>query len=281
MESEIEIPLDEVIQEAELEKVLAEPAEPLAIGPSEPVTFDILLHTDEFVAIDKPRGFHVHQPEMQRRRVAREIICLPNLRNQIQTWLYPVHRIDVATEGVLVFALSKAAAGNLCRQFQNGTIRKTYFAIVRGWTKDEGTIDIPLELDSTNIPVESVTRYKTHARVELPFAVGKRHKSARYSFVEAWPETGRFHQVRRHFARLAHPIIGDRSHGDSHHNGFFRSQFDSPGLWLKAKSIEFTHPATGEPIRIDSPWNARWTTILGQLGMSYSTDSTLDDQGRR
>ena len=236
--------------------------------PLAPPTFRILAHEESFVAIDKPQGFHVHQPEDRRRRVAREIICLPNLRAQIDQYLFPVHRIDVGTEGVLVFALNKVAANRMCQQFQAGTIRKTYFAIVRGWTDDEGVIDIPLKLDSTDVPVEAITRYKTHQRVEMPFAVGKRHKSARYSLVEVHPETGRYHQVRRHFARLSHPLVGDRVHGDSHHNRFFRETLGEGGLWLKAHAIQFAHPESGIPVQISSTWSDRWPRIFKQLGFN-------------
>lgn len=228
--------------------------------------FEILRHEPDFVAIEKPPGFHVHQPEYPRRRVSQEIVCLPNLRDQLQSYLYPVHRLDVGTDGVLVFALTKEAAGNFCRQFQDGSVKKTYFAICRGYTPDDGVIDIPLELDSTGIPVESLTRFRTHARVELPHAVGKRHATARYSLVEAFPETGRFHQVRRHMARLSHPLIGDCMHGDSHHNRFFRTVLECPGLWLKAKSIEFRHPITSQPVRIESAWTERWKKVFDRLG---------------
>jgi tRNA pseudouridine65 synthase len=229
--------------------------------------FEVLRQEAEFVAINKPPGFHVHQPEYPRRRVPREITCLPVLREQLQAWLYPVHRIDVATEGVLVFALSKEAASGLCRQFQEGNVKKTYFALVRGWMPDEGVIDIPLELDSTNVPVDSVTRYRTHSRVELPFAIGKRHATSRYSLVEAFPETGRYHQVRRHMARLSHPLVGDTMHGDSHHNKYFRAELGLGGLWLKAKSIEFQNPISGKQVKIESPWNARWLNMFMRTGL--------------
>ncbi len=239
-----------------------------SLPPERMDAFTILAREKDFVAITKPPGFHVHQPEFPRRRVSRDVTCLPILRAQIDEYLFPVHRIDVATEGVLVFALNKESASAISRQFQAGQIKKTYFAIVRGWTEDEGTIDIPLELDSTNVPVPSVTRYKTHQRVELPFAVGKRHSSARYSLVEAWPETGRYHQIRRHFARLSHPLVGDREHGDSNHNRFFREKLGEGGLWLKAHAIEFTHPSNGTNVRIESDWSERWSRIFGKLGLT-------------
>jgi tRNA pseudouridine65 synthase len=236
------------------------------------VTFDVLLRSEHFVAIDKPAGFHVHQPEFPRRRVAQEITCLPNLRRQINEYLYPVHRIDVATEGVLVFALNKPSASGLCRQFQEGTVKKTYFAIVRGWTLDEGVIDTPLALDSTGDFVPAVTRYRTHARAELPNAVGKKHASARYSLVEAMPESGRFHQIRRHMAGISHPVVGDTSHGDSYHNRFFRTELEAPGLWLKAREIEFQNPQSGEAVRVRSPWGERWKRIHERLGWQEVND---------
>lgn len=257
-----EITTDDMIDELIVDPTTAGVRRPVA----NPTTFEILALEKEFVAIRKPPGFHVHQPEFPRRRVSRDVICLPNLRAQLDQYLFPVHRIDVATEGVLVFALDKVSANSLCQQFQNGGVKKTYFAIVRGWSDDEGTIDIPLELDSTNVPVESVTRYKTHQRVELPFAVGKRHQTARYSLVEAWPETGRYHQVRRHFARLSHPLVGDREHGDSNHNKYFRLNLDGGGLWLKAHAIEFTHPGNGTPVHITSDWSERWKKLFAKLG---------------
>src|SRR5690606_8264840 len=110
-------------------------------------------------------------------------------------------------------------------------------------------------------------------RLELPYAVGKRHSTARYSLVEAHPETGRYHQVRRHFARISHPLIGDGAHGDSYHNRFFREKLGLPGLWLKAKSIEFLHPTKGERIIIDCPWGERWNAFFDRLGIQPPTES--------
>ena len=262
-----EIMADEVIElTAELlADVLAPDLAPAVEEAVDSVVFELLLREENFVAIEKPPGFHVHQPEYPRRRVARELTCLPNLRDQINEYLYPVHRIDVGTEGVLVFALNKSTAAFLSQQFQLGAVKKTYFALARGWTDDEGTIEIPLELDSTNVPVRSITRYRTRARVELPYKIGKRHATSRYSLVEAFPETGRYHQVRRHLARLAHPLVGDAMHGDSHHNRYFREQLGLGGLWLKAKAIEFKHPVTGESVYIESAWSARWKKLFATL----------------
>lgn len=239
-----------------------------AMSVDRPTSFHILRQETDFVAIEKPPGFHVHQPEFPRRRVPREETCLPILRDQIGAYLFPVHRIDVATEGVLLFALNKPAAANLCRQFQEGGIKKTYFAVVRGWTDDEGVVDAPLALDSTGDLAPSLTRYRTRARIELPYSVRSRHPTSRYSLVEAFPETGRFHQVRRHMARLSHPLLGDAAHGDSHQNRFFRETLGLGGLWLVARAIEIGHPVSGERVRIEGRWSPRWLGMFERLGLS-------------
>jgi tRNA pseudouridine65 synthase len=248
----------------ELENKTAQPLEAQSIAAP---TFEILHREDGFIAINKPAGYHVHNPEDPRHKVSRDLVIMNNLRDQIGQYVYPVHRIDVGTDGVLLFALNKANASNLCQQFQDGSVRKTYFALVRGWAEDSGTIDVPLELDSTNELVHAVTTYRTHTRVEMPFAIGKRHKSARFSLVEAHPQTGRYHQVRRHMARLSHPLVGDREHGDTHQNKYFREVLGHPGLWLKAKSANFRNPESGARVHVESKWSERWLALFARLGI--------------
>lgn len=225
----------------------------------------ILEQNDDFIVIHKPPGLHVHQPEMARRRVPREMTILWTLRRQIEKYLYPVHRLDVATEGVLVMAFEGKIAGELQREFQGGGVQKVYHTVVRGWMDDEGRIDMPLERDSNGSLADAVTNYKTLARVELPFAVGKRYATARYSVVEARPETGRWHQLRRHFERSNYPIIGDREHGDSHHNRFFRETLGLPGLWLRASDLKFSY--RDQKFQYSAPFTERWTEAGLHLGL--------------
>lgn len=226
----------------------------------------VLFQNEEFVVIHKPPGMHVHQPEMARRRVAREITVLWTLRRQIEKFLYPVHRLDVATEGVLVMAFQSETAKQLQAELQAGRVRKVYHAICRGWTKDAGRIEIPLERDSNGTLADAVTEYRTLEKIECPFQIGKRYSSARYSLVEARPSTGRWHQIRRHLARETHPIIGDREHGDSHHSKYFREQLGLRGLWLRASLLEFEH--SGHKFSFEAPLTERWLTAGRQLKFS-------------
>lgn len=213
------------------------------------------------MVIDKPAGFHVHRPESQREKVPRHKIILHQLRDQVGTRVYPLHRLDVSTSGILAFALHPEAARFCGRQFQAHMVEKKYWTVVRGFLPDEGQIDIPLELDSTGVPVPSLTRYRTLKRLELPVAVGKRHSSARYSWLEVSPRTGRYHQIRRHMARISHPVLGDATHGDSRHNRFFREKLGIQGLCLRSVGLKLLSLENETPLEFVAPSHAKWEKI--------------------
>ncbi len=175
--------------------------------------------------------------------------------------VFPVHRLDAATSGVLLFALSSEVARLICDQFAKRIPQKTYQAVVRGFPPSEGSIDLDLELDSTGEKVPARTTYKTLQRIELPHPVGKKFATARYSLMEIKPETGRYHQIRRHFNRISHPLLGDAVHGDSHHNRFFREFLGISGLCLQAIRLELPHPISGQSLSIEAPPSGRWNKI--------------------
>lgn len=241
-----------------------------SVEKKHPTRFEILAQDETFVAIDKPAGFHVHQPEFPNKKVSREIVCLGLLRNQLRQYVYPVHRLDVGTSGILLFALSSESASRFCKAFTENRSQKIYYAVVRGFLKQhQGRIDIPLESDSSGELYEAVTDYEVVSQVELPFAVGKRHPTARYTLVRAKPITGRFHQIRRHFARLSHPIVGDCVHGDSYHNRFFREQLGIPGLMLRASELQIDEPSVH--INLNSVWPENWKTLFVKTGLSIAS----------
>lgn len=221
---------------------------------------DFLYQDEDLVLIDKAPGYHVHPPEDDY-PVPRAKICLYRVRDTLKQKIYPVHRLDVATSGLLLFAKSSEAASHLCQQFAAQSVRKTYWAVARGWTPEEGLIEIPLLSDSSGELLEARTRFHRLATVELPHAVGKRFPQARYSLLRVHPETGRFHQIRRHFNRLSHPLVGDGTHGDSHHNRFFREQLGLPGLCLRSARMELIHPRTGRKLLLRAPLTDKWRKI--------------------
>jgi len=219
-----------------------------------------LLYNDEcIVAIVKPPGLLLH-----RTRISEDtVFVLQLLRDQLGQWVYPVHRLDRATGGVLLLAKDPETAEALGQQFRTRSVSKRYEAIVRGFVEAEGCIDSPLT-DERGEPQEALTRYRRLAQYEAPVPVG-RYETARYSWVEVRPETGRFHQIRRHFAHIRHPVVGCKKHGDIHHNAFFKSLFGANALMLHAAALAFSHPQTGQAVQLQAPPSAAFEAALQWL----------------
>lgn len=228
---------------------------------------DILYQDDHLVAVNKPTGIMVHPSRMAGRQ---RRFVLQTVRDRIGRRLYPIHRVDRPTSGVLVFALSPEAARAMAAHFTARKIRKTYLAVVRGFIDEAGTVDDPLRRKDqvggrAAPPQEARTDYRRLATVELPHPVGP-YETARYSLVEAFPLTGRMHQIRRHLNHIAHPIAGDRRYGDNRHNRFFADTLNCPRLLLAAVSIAFPHPSSGNPLTIDAPLDLAFAAILDRFG---------------
>jgi tRNA pseudouridine65 synthase len=226
---------------------------------------DIVFHDDDLVAINKPHGLLVH-----RSSIAHDVteFALQILRDQLSRHVYPVHRLDRKTGGVLLFALSKDVEKLMQMQFQENKVDKKYLAIVRGHTPDEQEIDYPLRKENGTLQ-EALTRYKTLAKAELDVPLGN-HPTSRYSFVEANPETGRMHQLRKHFAHIFHPIIGDRTHGCNKQNKLFKERWEMDTMLLHASQLTFTHPVTQAPIHIKAPLHTEFLRVMELMGFGVS-----------
>lgn len=232
-----------------------------------------VLYRDQYLlAINKPSGLLVHRSRMdsRERRFAVQVI-----RDQIGQHVFPFHRLDKPTSGVLVFALNPQVANAMMEIFRGRNTRKTYHAVARGYVDEVGRIDYALKetIDTYAEPLadtdkgsqSAVTDYRCLQRVELAEPVG-RYQTARYSLVELQPHTGRRHQLRRHLRHIFHPILGDTTHGDGRHNRFFRERFGSHRLLLHASAIEFQHPVDGRPVRIEAPLATSFTAVTCALG---------------
>lgn len=217
----------------------------------------ILYRCEHLVAINKPNGLLVHRSPIARDA---EVFAVQLLRDQIGQKVYPVHRLDRKTSGVLLFALDEATNSEMQRKFMDGEVTKTYHAIVRGYTPDSGTIDYPLKRDD-GVVQEAVTLFRTLQRTEVPFAIGK-HPTSRYSLVELNPLTGRMHQLRKHMAHIMHPIIGDRPHGCNKQNRFFKEQFGVMEMMLHALSLELVHPTTSKSVAISAPRAPKFRELM-------------------
>ncbi len=232
-----------------------------------------ILYQDQYlVAINKPSGLLVHRSMIDRHETQ---FAMQLVRDQIGQRVYPVHRLDKPTSGVLLFALDSETARRMTEVFTQRETEKHYLAVVRGYTLEQDVIDYPLKeqldkmtdakADQDKAAQPAVTTYQRLATVELPYAVG-RYNSARYSLLRLTPQTGRKHQLRRHMKHIFHPIVGDTSHGDGKHNALFREEFDCHRLLLHAEQLIFQHPHDGEKIALKASLDEVFSGILQRFG---------------
>jgi len=146
-------------------------------------------------------------------------------------------------------------------------VSKRYLAVVRGWPEPaEGTVDYPLPGSRDTGPRrEATTDYRRLATVEVDIPLG-RYDKQRYALVVAEPRTGRFRQIRKHFAHIHHPIVGDSQHGRGDHNRLFKQHFSSHRLLLHAERLTFEHPATGAPLSIEAGLDGTWQSLGARFG---------------
>jgi tRNA pseudouridine65 synthase len=227
-----------------------------------------IIYRDEFlVAINKPSGLLVHRSAIDRHETR---FAMQILRDQIGQHVFPVHRLDKPTSGVLAFALNAKVAAHMGNIFAEHRLQKTYLAIVRGVAPEYQLLDYPLieELDKYTDkharnpkPKPAVTEFFRLADVALPYSVDK-YPESRYSLIKCVPQTGRKHQIRRHLKHLSHPIIGDAKHGKGNHNRFFQQTFNAHRLLLAATELSFTHPVTQSELTLVAPLDATMTQLM-------------------
>lgn len=218
---------------------------------------EILFQDEYLVAINKPHGLLVHRSPIA---ADASEFAIQVLRDQIRQKVFPVHRLDRKTSGVLLFALNDEVNRLMQEAFMNKKVDKKYLAVVRGFTPESGTIDYALTNEKGKIQ-EAITHYKTLETFDIPVPFGKQ-TSSRYSLVEIEPETGRMHQIRKHFAHIFHPIIGDRPHGCNKQNKLFLEKWEMTKMLLHAKEISFQHPISNEKITIQAEMHEDFKRVL-------------------
>lgn len=222
---------------------------------------EILYLDDYLAAVAKPAGLLVHRTGLD---AGETRFALQMLRDQLGRPVWPVHRLDKGTSGVLLFALDAATASGVSRQFESGDgLRKTYEAMVRGWPPPDGVIDHPLRRLADDAGAArseyqpAVTRWLVVARHELPVPQGD-FASTRCARVRLEPLSGRRHQLRRHMKHLAHPLIGDATHGKGPLNRALATLLGLQRLWLHACTLSLRHPVTQEPLGITCEPGPEW-----------------------
>jgi tRNA pseudouridine65 synthase len=222
---------------------------------------EILYQDENLIAINKPHGLLVHRSSIA---ADAEEFALQLLRDQVGKKVNPAHRIDRKTGGVLLFAFDKPTEIAMQQAFMENRVKKKYLAVLRGYTPDAEEIDYPLRKENGTLQ-DALTRYVTLQRAELDVPFGS-HPTSRYSLIEAAPETGRMHQLRKHFAHIFHPIIGDRTHGCNKQNKFFKETWEMETMLLHASQLMFAHPITGEEITIQAPLHEEFKRVMQLMG---------------
>lgn len=244
---------------------------------------EIIYQDPYLVAVNKPAGMLVHRSWLDKHETQ---FVMQTLRDQIGQHVFPLHRLDRPTSGVLVFALSSEVASAVTPMFANQQMEKTYHAVVRGWIEQADVLDYPLKVELDKIadkfaqqdkePQSAMTAYRPLANVEVPFSTGK-FATTRYSLMELKPKTGRKHQLRRHMAHLRHPIVGDTTHGEGKHNRFYREQYQIQRLMLHASQLSFIHPYTEQMITLNAGFDDDWRRLFSAFSWPDPQQKSLLD----
>lgn len=198
---------------------------------------EILYRDPHFVVVHKPSGLAVHRGWAQDRDYA-----MTRTRDTIGAYVYPVHRLDRGTSGVLLFALCPQWAARAQALFEGSQVQKLYLALVRGITPETGHIDHPLKRPGSHgDPQPAQSEYLRVATRE------------RYSFVLVKPKTGRTHQIRRHFKHISHHLIGDVRYGKGEHNRKARQAWNLHRLALHALALYLPYPHLKSEAQTPSP----------------------------
>jgi len=212
------------------------------------VPIEILHETDRWIAVNKPAGLIVHRSSLANDDGPD---LLRTLRDQLDQYLFPVHRLDRPTSGAILFAKDAEYASVLQAAMEQA--RKQYLLVCRGHINEAATIDHPLKkiYDSpsdkrkrkrgviqTSEPQTAITHYEPVSNLTLDVCVD-RYPTTRYALVSATIDTGRRHQIRRHFKHISHPIIGCPKYGKSVHNQFFKETYGISRLLLHASTLQF------------------------------------------
>ncbi|WP_109618840.1 pseudouridine synthase [Sediminitomix flava] len=224
---------------------------------------EILYQDEYYVVVNKPNGILVHRTELDTKA---EIFVMTILRDQIGQYVYPVHRLDRPTSGVLIFALSPEACAALQEEFNEKRVSKKYWTIVRGYAPEEGTIDEPIKSRYQKHTKDAVSTFKKLDQVELPIPVGK-FPCSRFSLMETEPITGRTHQLRLHFGKIRHYILGDTRYGDNKQNKMLEEQFQNKFLLLHCKKMSFIHPYTKETVTVSAALSENFHNVSKAMGL--------------
>ncbi|MGB0888040.1 MAG: pseudouridine synthase [Vicingaceae bacterium] len=225
-------------------------------------TIEVVFEDDYIMVVNKPNNFIIHESHYARN--IRETTLLEFLAKQLGYPVYPAHRLDRKTSGIILLLKNKENVSQFQELFTSSNIQKTYYAIVRGFSSDKGVIDSPVKNDDTGIYKNALTHYLSKTNIELTIPVHP-YNSSRYSLIELKPQTGRMHQLRKHMNKINHPIVGDYKYGDRFHNRMFETEFNCIYMFLHAYSLEFIHPITNKKLFLKANFPSDWNKLFNKF----------------
>nr|WP_298993133.1 pseudouridine synthase [uncultured Polaribacter sp.] len=230
------------------------------------MSLEIIFEDEYILCVNKPNNVLVHHAHLSR-NVADEDSLLQLIEAQKALKVYPIHRLDRKTSGIILLAKQKEYVADFQSLFTNNTIQKTYYGVVRGFSPETKIIDSPVKGRDAKVHKDALTELNTLAKITLNIPV-KPYDSSRYSLVELLPKTGRMHQLRVHMNKISHPLIGDAKYGDKNHDLMYENQFGFNNLFLHAGQLEFTHPFTNEKLVLKATFPKDWLSLFEKFDWS-------------
>lgn len=218
----------------------------------------VLQQTKEYVLIHKPSGFVTYADS----REQAAIDAKAQLEKQLGRKVFPVHRIDKDTCGILAFAFTGAMAQNLTALFRTRTVKKQYLAVVHGLIAAKGEINEPLEKNKEKTKEAALTEFTRVGQVEVEWE----GETRAYSLVKCDPKTGRYHQIRRHLRFIGHPIVGDPEYGNSWDNREFLARFGVKRTLLSAVTLAFPDRAQEKMVRVTTQPDGDFQRVMKGFG---------------
>lgn len=211
---------------------------------SMPTPLEVLYEDSWLIAVNKPNGMLVHPGKTPE---PREHIAMKVLRDQLgDRYVYPAHRLDRPTSGVLLFALDQETEVKLKEQFAGQQVHKEYLALVYGNTPEAWSCVHPLSRGDKE-PLQAC-----HTDFAVQAQRASMHAETPLTLLAVRPRTGRMHQIRKHLAHDGFRLLGDYLYGDHALNADYEAWSGLKRLMLHSRALSFIHPRSGEPILIEA-----------------------------
>jgi tRNA pseudouridine65 synthase len=227
------------------------------------MNLDIIFEDQFIICVNKPNNMVVHHA-YHSRNVADETSLLQLIQAEKGIKVYPIHRLDRKTSGIILLAKETIHVSKFQELFTNDEIEKTYYGVVRSFSPESKTIDSPVKGRDASIHKDALTYLKTLEQIVLEIPV-KPYDSSRYSLVELKPKTGRMHQLRVHTSKISHPLIGDIKYGDKNQDLMFEENFGWKNIFLHAGHLKFKHPFSEEVLILKANFPKDWISLFEEF----------------